>query len=114
MSDVPKEIPTPPPTAIMLEVSGQIFASVVDDGHMVFAAAPIVCIVRECEMMMILLETALLEEIIVFVMSAAWVGSPIAEVVLDNTAVLLQQFVLVSPASRQQKMSKTHIKTFQY
>lgn len=111
MSDVPKDIPTPPPTAIMLGVPGQIFASVVEE-HMVVEAATIVFIVREFEILMLSLDTALLS-VIVFTMTAAYVGSPIGEVVVDNTAALLQQFVLMSPASRQQKMSGAHIKMFQ-
>ena len=85
MSNVPRDTPTPAPTATMFGVPGQSLASVAD-AHVVFeAAAPV--------------PAAL---VIVFVMAAAMVGSPIAEVVVDSTVVLLQQFVLVSPASRQQ------------
>ena len=86
MSNVPKDTPTPAPTAIVFAVPGQIFASV--------AAVP-------TRKPVLPLDTAALN-VTLSVLVAAWVGNPIAETVDDSAAVMLQQFVVVSACSRQQ------------
>jgi len=84
----------------MFGVPGQSLASVAD-AHVVFEAAAAVPAALVIGMSVLPLDTPTLN-VIVSVMAAAMVGCPIAELVVDSTAVSLQQFVLESPAPRQQ------------
>jgi hypothetical protein len=100
MSDVPKDTPTPAPTTTMFGVPRQSFASVAD-AHVVFEAATAVPTARVIGKPVLPLDTTTLS-VIVSVMAPAWVGGPIAGLTDDRTAVSLQQFIVVSPSSRQQ------------
>jgi hypothetical protein len=100
MSNVPRDTPTPAPTAIIFGVPRQSVASVAD-AHVVFEAVAAVPALLVIGMPVLPLDTIALS-VIVSVMAAALVGSPIAGLAVDRTAVSVQQFVLVSSSSRQQ------------
>lgn len=100
MSNVPRDTPTPAPTATMFGVPGRSLASVAD-AHVVFEAAAAVPAALVIGMPVLPLDTPTLN-VIVSVMAAAMVGCPIGELAVDSTAVSLQQFVVVSFSSRQQ------------
>ena len=94
MSNVPRDTPTPAPTALIFEVPWQYFASTAD-AHVGFEAAAAVVTALVVRMLTLRIDTATLD-VTVSVMAAAVVGSPSAGTVDDSDAVLLQQF---SPSS---------------
>jgi hypothetical protein len=100
MSNVPKDTPTPAPTATTFGVPRQKLASVAD-AHAVFeviAAVPTVLVIG---MPVPPLDTTTLSAI-VSVAATALVGSPIAGLVEDSADVIVQQLVCVSASWRQQ------------
>lgn len=99
MSSVPRDIPTPAPTAIVFEVPWQGSASTAD-AHVGFEAAVVVLTALIVERLVLLLDTTT-PEVTVSVIVAAGVGSPSAETVDDSDAVLLQQFVSVAVVRQQ-------------
>ena len=100
MSNVPKDTPTPAPTAKTFGVPRQRFASVAD-AHAVFeviAAVPTVLVIG---LPVLPLDTITLS-VIVSVAATALVGSPIAGLVEDSADCIAQQLVCVSGSWRQQ------------
>ena len=100
MSNVPRDTPTPAPTAIVFEVPWQRSASMVD-AHVGFEAAAAVLNTLVVEMLVLPLDSTTLN-VTVSVMAAACVGNPSALAVDDSPAVSLQQFSFGSLGSRQQ------------
>ena len=90
MSNVPRDTPTPAPTAIVFEVLWQCSASTAD-AHAGFEAAAAVVTALVVGRLVLLLDTATLN-VTVFVVAATRVGNPSAEEDDESAAVLLQQF----------------------
>ena len=101
MSDVPKDTPTPAPTATIFEVPGQDFASFAE-AHILLEAAAVVITVLVIGRPVLPFDTTALSVIVSVTAAMALVGNPSGEVVVDRAAVLLQQFVVSSPSARQQ------------
>jgi hypothetical protein len=100
MSNVPRDTPTPAPTATTFGVPRQRFASVAD-AKAVFEVIPAVPTVFVIGMPVLPPDTTTLS-VIVSVAAIAVVGSPIAGLVEDSAAVFVQQLVCVSASWRQQ------------
>ena len=100
MRNMPRDAPTPAPTAIVFEVSWQCFASTAD-AHVGSEAAATVLTALVVRTLVLPLDITTLN-VTVFVVAAAWVGSPSAEIDDESAAVLLQQFGSPLLLARQQ------------